>query len=222
MSSRRSLSAKAITIGGLLVLAAMNLGCVGFPAQLINVIRGGHKIPAEFSGLEGKRVAVVCVSNSASYGPNAVCSMLERSVSSILQEEVDGIEMIHHDVVADWIDNNDWDQMDYREIGRGVDAEMVLAIDLDGFRLHEGRTLYKGHTDVVITVYDMNDGGQVAFRKEILDYSFPRSGARATTEISEARFRQLFVKVLARNIAKYFFDYLYEDDFGTDALSLDA
>jgi hypothetical protein len=66
----------------------------------------------------------------------------------------------------------------------------------------------------------MTDGGKVAFREEMLDFSFPRTGARHTTEISEARFRRLFVAVLARNIAKYFHEYLYEDDFATDALSL--
>ncbi len=218
MSSRRSLVAKAIVIGGLLVMTAMNLGCVGFPAQIMNVINGGHKIKAEFPDLEDKRVAVVSVSNSSSCGPNTVCTMLSRSVSAILEDEVKNIEMIHQDVVADWVDTNGWDQMDYREIGEGVDAEMVLAIELDGFRLHEGRTLYRGQADVTITVYDMTDGGKVAFRQELLEFSFPRNGARHTTEISEARFRRLFVTVLARDVAKYFHDYLYEDDFGIDAI----
>jgi hypothetical protein len=220
MSSRRSLFAKAIILGGLSLVTATNAGCIGFTTHVLNAIRGGHKIKADFTGLEGKRVAVVCVSSSSSYGPNTVCTMLERSVGSILQEEVKRIEVIHQDEVADWIDNNGWDEMDYCEIGQGVDAEMVLAIDLDGFRLHEGRTLYKGSADVTITVYDMTDGGRVAFREEMLDFSFPRNGARHTTEISEARFRRLFVTVLARNVAKYFHDYLYEDDFATDALSL--
>jgi hypothetical protein len=220
MPSRRSLFPKLIILGGLSLITAMNLGCIGFTTHLFNVIQGGHKIKPDFTGLQGKRVAVVCVSNSSSYGPNTVCTMLARSVGSILQEEVKRIEVIHEDEVADWVDKNEWDQMDYREIGQGVDAEMVLAIDLDGFRLHEGRTLYKGNADVTITVYDMNDGGKVAFREEILDFSFPRTGARHTTEISEARFRRLFVTVLARNVAKHFHEYLYEDDFATDALSL--
>ncbi len=222
MSSHRSLFAKAIVVGGLSLMTAMNLGCVGSIAQFLNVVRGGHKIKADFKGLEGKRVAVVCVSNSSSYGPNTVCTMLERSVASILQKEVKNIEMIRQGEVADWIDNSDWDQLDYREIGLGVEAEMVLAIDLDGFSLHEGRTLYKGTANVTITVYDMEDGGNVAFREEITDFTFPRTGARHTTEISEPKFRRLFVMVLARNIAKYFHAYNIEDDIATDALTLES
>ena len=222
MSSSRTLFAKVVISGGLSLMIAMSSGCLGLTAHLANAIRGGHKIKAEFTGLENKRVAVVCVLNSSSFGPNRVCSILERWVASILQKEVKDIEMTQQDEVADWIDNNDWDQMDYRELGQGVDAEMVLAIDLDGFRLHEGRPLYKGHADATITVYDMTDGGKVAYRIEMLDYTFPRNGARHTTEIREDRFRQLFVTVLARDIAKYFHEYLLEDDFARDALSLGA
>ena len=218
MSSHRSLLAKGIVSGGLGLLIALALGC-GFTANLINVVKG-HKIKAEFDGLEGKRVAVACVSNASSYGPNSICSLLERSVGAILQQEVEDIDMIPTDEVADWIDNNGWDQTDYREIGRGIDADMVLAIDLDGLRLHEGRTLYKGRADVVVTVYDMTDGGKVAFRKEMFEFAFPRSGARHTTEISEGSFRRLFVTVLAKSVTKYFHDYHIEEDFATDALQL--
>lgn len=222
MSSHRSLFGKVIIMSGLSLMTVMNLGCIGFTAQLLNVIQGGDKIKADFTGLEGKRVAVVCVSNSSSYGPNTVCTMLERSVASVLQKEVKNIEIIRQGEVADWVDNNDWDQMDYREIGLGVEADMVLAIDLDGFSLHEGRTLYKGNANVTITVYDMEEGGKVAYREEIPDFTFPRTGARHTTEISEPRFRRLFVMVLARNIAKYFHAYHIEDDIATDALTLES
>jgi hypothetical protein len=195
-------------------------GCVGLGAQLAYWIQGGHKIDAEYKGLEGKRVAVVCVSDSSSYGPNSLSNMLERAVAMLLRERGKKIDVIHHEEVADWIDNNDWNQMDYRDIGRGVSADMVLAIDVGGVRLHEGMTLYKGRADVVITVYDMKDGGKTAFRKTLPEFTFPQNGARHSTEMSENQFRQLFVTVLAQQVAKYFYDYKFEDDFAGDARSL--
>jgi hypothetical protein len=118
------------------------------------------------------------------------------------------------------VDTNDWDQMDYREIGRGVNADSVLALELEGLRLYEGRTLYKGRVDITVTVYDMSDDGKVVFRRTIPEYTFPRNGARHATEISEARFRSLFVHVLAQQVAKYFCEYHLEDDFARDATSL--
>lgn len=204
----------------LTVVVATSGGCAGFTAQLIYWVKGGHTINAEFDDLQGKRVAVVCVSSGSSYGPNSVGSLLQRSVATILSEKGGEIEVIHQDDIADWIDTNGWDEMDYREIGRGVDAERVVAIDIDGLRLHEGRTLYKGRVDLTISVYDMEQDGKVVFRRTIPEFTFPRNGARHATEMSEARFRTLFVTVLAQHVAKYFCEYHLEEEFARDALLL--
>ena len=100
--------------------------------------------------------------------------------------------MIPPDDVADWIDSNDWNQMDYREIGRGVNADMVLGIDVGDLRLHEGQTLYQGRVTLTITVYDMQDDGKVAFRRTMPDFTFPQNGPRHATEMTEARFRAVY------------------------------
>jgi hypothetical protein len=217
--SRRSLYRIVVA----LILAAVvttSGGCVGLTAQLIYMIKGGHKIDPDYKGLEGKRVAVLCVSGASSYGPNSVCAMLQRSVATILREKGDDIDVIHEDEIADWIDTNGWDQMDYREIGRGVDAERVVAIDIDGLRLHEGRTLYKGRVNYTVSVYDMEQEGTVVFRRTVEDFAFPQNSARHATEMSEASFRRLFVTVLSQHVAKYFCAYHLEDEFARDALML--
>ena len=110
--------------------------------------------------------------------------------------------------------------MDYREIGRGVNADMVLGIDVGDLRLHEGQTLYQGRVTLTITVYDMQDDGKVAFRRTMPDFTFPQNGPRHATEMTEARFRSLFIEVLAKQVAKYFCPYMFEDDFAKDATAL--
>ena len=202
------------------LIVASGSGCVGLTAQLLYWAKGGHKIEAEFPGLEGKRVAVLCVSNNASYGPNSSCAMLQRAVARILRQKGDEIDVIHEDEIADWIDTNGWDEMDYREIGQGVEADMVVAMDIEDFSLHEGRTLYKGRASLILSVYDMEDNGTVVFRRTISDFSFPKSSARHTTEMSESRFRSLFVTVLSQHVAKYFCAYNLEEEFARDAMML--
>ena len=218
--SRLSLCRIAFALA-LATIVATSGGCVGLTAQLLYWVKGGHTINAEFDDLQDKRVAVICVSSASSYGPNSVCSLLQRSVAMILREKGGDVDVIHEDEIADWIDTNGWDEMDYREIGRGVEAERVLAIDIDGLRLHEGRTLYKGRVDLVISVYDMEQEGKVVFRRTIPEFTFPRNGARHVTEMSESRFRSLFVTVLAKHVAKYFCEYHLEEEFGSDAVFLD-
>lgn len=213
-------SFRIVFLLGLTAATATSTGCVGLTAQLLYWAKGGNKIEPEFKGMEEKRVAVVCVSNSASYGPNSFCSLLERRIIRALREQGEKIDAISPDEVADWIDSNDWNQMDYREIGRGVNADMVLGIDVGDLRLHEGQTLYQGHVTLTVTVYDMQDEGKVAFRRTIPDFTFPENGPRHATEMSEARFRALFVEVLGKEVARYFCPYMFEESFARDATGL--
>jgi hypothetical protein len=211
---------RSVLFLGLAVGLAASGGCVGLTAQLLYWVKGGNKIDPEFAGMKGKRVAVVCVSNASASGPNTFCSLLERRVGQALKEQGDKIEVVSADDIADWIDSNDWNQMDYREIGRGVNADMVLGLDLANLRLHEGQTLYQGRVTLTATVYDMQDGGKVVFRRTIPDFTFPQNGPRHATEMTEARFRALFVEVLSKHVAKYFCAYQFEEDFAKDAMGL--
>lgn len=218
----RSPARRHLLFAAALLLVLTQSGCVGFISQLMYAFKGGDKVDPEFKGLEGKKVAIVCVSNATATGPNSVGVMLERSVGMLLTQKGKKIQVIHQDEVANWIDNNDWNQLDYREIGRGVNADMVLAIDLGRFSLHEGSTLYKGRADVTVTVYNMKDGGKSVFRRNLPDYTFPQNGARHATEMSEARFRSLFVEILAQHVAKYFHAYEIKENFAKDAVLLGA
>ena len=207
------------------VLACLVLpaaGCVGLISQILYAVHGGDKADAEFSGLKGKKVAVVCVAANSSTGPSSIAGQLERSVALTLTQKGDKIDVMHQDKIADWVDRNDWNQVDYREIGRGINADMVLAIDLEGVRLHEGRTLYKGRASVRVTVYDMSEDGKVVFLRDLPDFAFPKNGARPSTEMSEGRFQRLFIEVLAAQVARYFYSYQVQEAFANDALLLDG
>jgi hypothetical protein len=213
-------SARWVMFAGLALVLLTQAGCVGLMSQVLYLIKGGDKIDAEFSGLQGKRVAIVCVSNATAAGPSSVTSLLERSVGLLLTTKGKKIHVVHQDEVANWIDSNDWKELDYREIGRGVQADMVLAIDLGNLSLHEGATLYKGRADVTVSVYDMDDDGKVVFRRNLPDFTFPKNGGRSTTEMSEAKFRTIFIEVLAQHVARYFYPYLIQEDFAKDAALL--
>ncbi len=202
------------------VVLATNCGCVGMLAQF-GYWAGANLVPAEYEGLENERVAVVCVSSNAAYGNGVEAELLDRGVASILQEHVKGIDLVAHDVIADWVDKNDWNEMDYLEVGRGVKATKVLAIDLSGFQLYEGQTLYRGRAVVTITVIDIKDGGKEVFRRQLPEIKFPTTGVYHSSETSEAAFRRAFIEVIARQVGRYFHKYDMVDGFGRDPASLD-
>lgn len=197
---------------GLLVTS----GCVGTLANLLHVAHG-NLIPASYTGLEEKKVAVVCVANSEAFGPSTASVQLARMVGALLQKNVEKSVLIDPQKIADWIDRNDWDYMNYPEVGKAVDAEMVVAIDLDTFSLHDGKTLYRGRADIKVIVYDMEQGGKEVFSYVPTQIVFPENSGYHATETSEEAFRRQFVKVLASRIARQFYDYDAQEDFAQDA-----
>ena len=197
------------------VLLLPNFGCIGWTSVLIHAWKG-HLVDAAFDGLEDHRVAVVCVSESTGYGPSSVADGLARAVEKHLRENVSDISVVTRTNIDDWMDHNDWNGVDVLEIGEGVDAEQVVAVQLNSFRLHEGQTMYKGRAEVSIAVYDITRGGEEVFSTIPKELVYPTNGAYGATDTTDARFRRMFVRYLAYQISKHFYAYDITEDFASD------
>jgi hypothetical protein len=179
----------------------------------------GNNIDAKFNGLVDKRVAVVCLDANSLKGPGSEADNIAKAVARSLAYNVKDIKLVRQSEVADWFDNHDQDVADYADIGRGVKADMVVGIDLEGFSIHEGQTLLKGRAALVTRVYDMQRGGEVVYESSQREITWPESGARHVTE-NEANFRVAFIQTLATKIAHEFYAYDAAEDFGVDAAFL--
>ena len=164
-------------------------------------------------------MAVVCLDANSLKGPGSEADNIAKAVSRSLGYNVKDIKLVRQSEVADWFDNHDQDVADYADIGRGVKADMVVGIDLEGFSIHEGQTLLKGRAGVVTRVYDMQRGGEVVYESPMREIAWPESGARHVTE-NEANFRVAFIQTLAMKIAHEFYDYDAAEDYGLDAAFL--
>jgi hypothetical protein len=215
----RRFSTTTLLAAALIGTSVFTAGCVGLITQL-GYLSGGSVVTAAYPDLQEKRVAVVCVSDSESYGSGGESEAISRLVSSMLAANVSDIDVVPFAEVADWDDKNDWDEIDYRDVGRGVKAERVVAIDLVGLRFHEGTALYKGRADVTVTVLDMTRDGREVYQQSLPDVVYPVNGYYHTTETPEGKFRRAFLRVVARQIARHFFDYDALNEFGPDPASI--
>ncbi|MEZ6092684.1 MAG: hypothetical protein R3C03_00375 [Pirellulaceae bacterium] len=202
-------------IVALMIPVVASTGCIGAMAQLMYVIRG-HKTKAAYDGLEGKTVAVVCVSDAEAYGPDTLKYTVSKIVSLKLSQSVKKIKVVPPSKIEDWIDTNGWDQMDFTEIGRGVNADMVVAIEIAGYTIHDGATLYKGQSDLTVSVYDMKRDGQVQFVKGPENYVFPTNG-RPAIQSTDRQFEAVYLAKLNDHISKLFYDHDALDDVAEDA-----
>ncbi len=115
------------------------------------------------------------------------------------------------------MDNTNWNQADFRAVGKGVKADFVVGIDLEGLRLREGPTLYKGHASATVRVFDMSSGKQVDLFS-VPDFTYPVNTGKPVTEINERQFETQFVVHLATHIAKHFYAYPIKDGFAPDRI----
>ncbi len=154
----------------LLAIVAAAGGCsvLPFVAYLVK----GISTPAEFSGLKGKKVAVICRPvASLQYQSSSVATELADRVGALLREHVSKIQIIEQSEVEKWEDENNWEE--YVEIGKALQAEMVVGIDLDQFSLLQGQTLYQGKASIDLSVYDMSRENGPSFKRCCPSSSIP-------------------------------------------------
>jgi hypothetical protein len=179
----------------------------------------GQNTPAEFSGLKGKKVAVICRPvTSLHFRDSSVARDLAKQVSVLLERNVKNIKLIDQREVFEWADENSWDE--YTEIGKALNADMVVGIDLEDFSLHHGQTLYQGKANIHLLVYDMSKSREPAFEKNLPQAVYPPTAPIPASDSQEAHFRRKFVAYLARQIAHHFYDHDSTVDFANDSTAV--
>lgn len=198
------------------ILISTQAGCLGLLSNLIHA-SGADKVPAAYKGLEESRVAVVTLTENSQFSDDISARILGRNVMQWLASEVDDIELIREDKIANWRDTHGWDQVEFAEIGRGVDAEKVLAIEVTNLKLRDGATLYRGHADVHISVIDAKTGDEL-YSRDLEDFTYPTTAGVYTNETTEARFRKLYLGILGKRIARQFYPFDAHEDFALDSI----
>lgn len=194
----------AITLGG-----CSTLGTIAYLIQ-------PNDVPAEFDGLRGKHVAVVCRPIvELQFSDAGSARELAAIVGALVRQNVRKVKVISQQEVARWIDENDW--VDYGTLGKAVDADMVVGIDLEQFRIHEGTTLYRGRGSAIVRVFDVDEESMV-FERRLEDFAYPGTGGVPTTDRSESQFRAMFLQIFGRRIARLFHSYESRMSFAEENL----
>lgn len=205
---------RAALIALLGILVSVNAGCVGLMANMIHA-GWGNLADARFDQLALSKTAVVCMSGSSSYGNSSAAEDIAQIVENHLNERIPEITIVDQEAINDWMDRNDWNETDYRELADGLDVDYLIAIDLGKFTLYEGQTLYKGRADVSMKVYK-TETGEVAYQSPSGTIQYPVNGGQHVADTPEETFRGQFLQIIGAQIARHFYSYDVKEDFGRD------
>lgn len=208
-------SRNLISAAALLCTVACVSGCVSLAANLIHAVRG-NDMPAEFAGMEGKRVAVVCMTD-AGLGNDATSSILRNNIQAGLSMNVEDIDLVRSREVDQWLDVHTMDESDYVEIGKGVKADLLLAVEVTNLRLKNGQTLFRGESDIAVTVYDIANEGRILFRKHFPEFAFPTTDGKPVSETTETKFRSFYLAIVSNKVAGMFYPRDATADYALDA-----
>jgi len=195
------------------------IGCHQVVATAVFLWKGTD-VPADYAGLEGKRVVVVCrPPSSLEYRDASASRDLAKRIGGLLATHVKEIDVVNPRDVEQWRDENNAD--DFQDLGKALNADMVVHVELDEFTLYKehSRSLYQGNADGTVTVYDMNNDGSLAWEKSLGQILFPVNSAVPVQEKTLPHFRRQFINVLAEKIATSFYPHDPNDDFAIDAMA---
>ncbi|EMI17330.1 hypothetical protein RMSM_05739 [Rhodopirellula maiorica SM1] len=201
----------------LLLLLVTQTGCLGLMSNLIHAV-GADKVPADYKDakkLQKCRLAIVTLADNSEYSDNISARLLSRYVGEILTRELSDVRLVREDEIADWRDSNGWDKVDFAAIGKGVKADKVIGIELRNLRLRDGATLYRGRSDASVVVIEVATG-DVLYRRDLDEYTYPTTAGQYTSETTESRFRKLYLGMLATQIGRSFHPYDFSETIAID------
>ncbi len=201
------------------VILLSTTGCIhSILATGIYLWQGGNLVAAQCEELEGERVIVVCRPPASNeYRHAGAARNLGKRISSLLEENVKGIDVVSPREVDNWVDEQDWEN--FKDLGRAVQATRIVYVELDNFDLYKGTTLYQGNAEVHVTVYDMKNRGKEIWSRNVGQLLFPRNSGIPSADKPVQEFERQFIEVVAMQTASLFYKHDPNIDFAMDAIA---
>ena len=199
----------------LLCTILFSTGCVSLAANLIHTLQGNDR-PAEYSGLKEKRVAIVCLTDRG-MDSDSTSPIITAHLQNALLNNVKDCKIVHPKEVEQWIAANEWNKDDFVALGKGVEADQVVLIEVKNLRLRNGQTLYRGVSDISLSVFDTEEKGGIVYSKEMPEFAFPLGDGMPSTGTTEKKFKSYYLKVVADRVAGVFYPMDATADYALDA-----
>lgn len=178
------------------------MGCAAACGTLAYIIKGTEVDP-ECKALKGKVVVVCRPRPGAAYQYGDAAQVLARSLNRMLSAKHNPkkVQFIHQQDVEEYCGGMEA-SMDFQEIGKALNADQVIAVDLMSYNHIVGTNVWQGKADVNVQLIDVPTGNVIYEPESVDTYVYPPN--RFESEMNEMKFQQNYINHLANYISKFF------------------
>ena len=165
----------------LAAILSLNTGC---NLLLPFIFMGEHKekVPAEFSKLKGKKVAIVVwAPQETLFDYPHVRMELSMHISDKIWANVKNVKIVDSRRIEDYVERTLANSVSAQEIGREFDCQMVVYLELLEFQIRDPNApdYLRAHIDSTVTVYDIESDPEDPKRYDLAEvYTIFRNRSR--------------------------------------------
>ena len=179
----------------------------------------GNRVDAQFVGLKGKKVVVVCrQSGGSSFSRDSTAfDEVGARITRLLRKNLGKkTRVVAYSKVTEYTDSHQWEQ--FSEVGEYLEADFVVGVDLERFNSDTGSTVQSGTAEIRITVHDIDNEDEVVYGPVQRTLKYPPSGPRPVGDVSQHQFRGMFLDYVARHVAQHFYSHDATANFAENRL----
>lgn len=199
-----------------MVLGVSTTGCTKLLTATVLLFKGTDT-PAEFKELKEKNVAVAVVTPSGILADRSAVTLAQQ-VHLLLGQNVKKIKLVSMEEVTQVAREQPSGSDDIVKLGKDLDVDYIVAVQLDDMQLYQGKTLYQGRCHYSVSVFEPKASASAVFHRDVPQFIYPQNGGHPVTDMPESRFESTYLGIIAIRIARYFHPFDATRDVGLDGM----
>ncbi len=197
----------------LLLLPFLLSGCNWFEFPAFVLFGKTHeKVKAEYTGLKGKRVAIIIAGLPAIDFEDPYARMdLALASAALIRQEVDEVQFVDQEKIERYQQENlDWISLPMRELGKHFGVDRILYIELMQFTTVEPESinLVRGRVWSQVSIYEIDSAqpNTPVYETEI-QAVYPERGPLPMSDTARMGVRQKIIVLYAQELSRKFYNH---------------
>lgn len=211
MDTRMARKPGSLLLLCLLALSAIQSGCASAFLAPIYLMKGNEVDPMFKKEVKAipkeSKIAVVCRGSMNLYGVENPSRDMSAGLTLLMKSKLEKrkFQWIPYELVEASFDEESLSLETFPNIGKKVNADYVIGVDMDSFQTNLSSQFYQGRSKVHVQLVKVEDGDVIA-RKSLPEFVYPPTPVPINDK-PQVEFQKQFTIKLANEVGTLFYPY---------------